>query len=445
MGNDIEKSLQASGIKFARILWCDNANVIRAKAVRVGTNSPYLSKGVGISVAQQAVPVMYDAPIASTGLGPVGEVQLVPDWSSFTPLPYAPGHGRVFGDMQKQGQPWELCPRQFLKRQVQQAADLGFEVIAAFENEFYLLKRNLEGKIIPVDQTLFASTQAMDLNQAVIDEIADALVAQGMPVEQYYPESGFGQHEISILYTDAVAAADQQIAFRETVRAIASQHQLTASFLPKIFPDQAGSGCHLHLSLWQDGENLLPDPEEILGLSPLARYFVGGILHHNRALMALTTPSSNSYRRLRPHCWSGAYRCWGGDNREASIRVPSDPEGTGSSHFEFKTVDASSNPYIALGSVIAAGLDGIRQSLAPGEPVSIDPGYLSETERLERHIDRLPETLGEAILALQADEVLLSALGEPLAQAYLAVRQAEWEAMQDMSFEKEVQLLLERY
>ncbi len=445
MGNDIEKSLQASGIKFVRILWCDNANVIRAKAVRVGTASPYLANGVGISVAQQAVPVMYDAPILSTGLGPVGEVQLRPDWPSFTPLPYVPGHGRVFGDMYKHGQPWDLCPRQFLKRQVQRAAEMGFQVIAAFENEFYLLQRTAEGKITPVDRTLFASTQAMDLNHAVIDEIADALVAQGMPVEQYYPESGCGQHEISILYTDAVAAADQQIAFRETVKAIASHHQLTASFLPKIFPDQAGSGCHLHISLWQDGENLLPDPAEILGLSPLARHFIGGILHHNRALMALTTPSPNSYRRLRPHCWSGAYRCWGGDNREASIRVPSDSEGTGSSHFEFKTVDASSNPHIALGSVIAAGLDGVTQKLEPGEPVNIDPGYLSEAERQARNIDRLPETLGDAIIALQEDSVLLSALGESFAQAYLAVRQAEWEAMKDMSLEEEVELLLERY
>lgn len=445
MKSEIEKSLKSAKIKFVRILWCDNANIIRGKAVHVGMIAPYIDRGVGISVAQQAVPAMYDVPVPETGLGPVGEVQLIPDWSTLTGLPYAPGHARVMGDMYHGGKPWELCPRHFLKTQAMVAREEELEVIAAFENEFYLLKTNPEGEIIPVDETLFAATQAMDRNQDVIDEIAEALIAQGMPVEQYYPESGFGQQEISILYTHALAAADQQIAFRETVKAIAFQHNLKASFLPKIFANQAGSGCHLHLSLWYNGQNLLPDPQQPLGLSKTARHFIAGILHHNRALMAITTPSPNSYRRLRPHFWSGAFCCWGLDNREASVRVPSNPDGEGSTHFEFKSVDATANPHLALGAVIAAGLDGVRQELEPPEPVEIDPGYLSESARQTRGINRLPENLGEAIEALRQDEVLLEALGTPLAKAFLAVRQAEWEAMREMDLEAEVRLLLERY
>ncbi|NES97016.1 MAG: glutamine synthetase [Desertifilum sp. SIO1I2] len=445
MGEEDLNNLEEEGIRFIRIVWCDNANAIRGKAVHIRMMPHYLDRGVGISAAQQAVPILYDAPVPGGGLGPVGEIQLIPDWSTYVSLPYAPGHGRVMGNMYHQGEPWPLCPRHFLATQAQQAAELGLEAIAAFENEFYLLKQTAEGRIEPSDRTLFASTQAMDLHQAVIDEIAEALIAQGLLVEQYYPESGPGQQEISILYNRALAAADQQIAFRETVRAIAHQHHLTVSFLPKIFADAAGSGCHIHLSLWHQGENRLSDPSGLLGLSEVGRQFIGGILHHLPGLMALTAPTCNSYRRIQPQSWSGAFRCWGLDNREAAIRVIGNPEGTGSNHFELKTVDASANPYIALGGMIAAGLDGVYQGLEPDEPLEIDPGSLTEAERQKRKIERLPENLGAAIEALTQDEVLLNALGSPLAQAYLAVRKAEWEALKDVELEDEVKLLLERY
>ncbi len=444
MNTEILKFVDDAGIRFVRILWCDNANIIRGKAVHRGTLSEYLIHGVGISAAQQAIPVMYDAPAAGSGLGSVGEVRLVPDWDTLMPLPYAPGHARVMGDMVKDGSPWQLCPRNFLKAMVAQAQSQGLEVIAAFENEFYFLRQTPDG-IVPADETVFASTLSMDLHQQVIDEIAEALVEQGMLVEQYYPESGPGQQEISILYTHALGAADQQIAFRETVRAIAFQHNLKASFLPKIFADKAGSGCHLHLSLWHEGQNLIPNLEAEGELSEVARRFVAGILHHLPALMALTTPSTNSYRRIRPHYWSGAFRCWGMDNREAAVRVPSNPEEISPTHFELKTVDASANPYLALGAVIAAGLDGVRHCLELGEAVAVDPGHMTEAERSTRSIDLLPTNLGESIEQLSNDRVLLDALGPELAQAYLAVRKAEWEAMKDLQLEEEVKLLLERY
>ncbi len=444
MEKELLQNLDAAGIRFVRILWCDNANIIRGKAVHRGALSEYFTHGVGISTAQQAIPVMLDAPAPGSGLGPVGEVRLVPDWKTLTPLPYAPGHARVLGDMVKDGRPWNFCPRHFLKTMVASAKQEGLEVIAAFENEFYFLRQTANG-VVPADDTVYASSFGMDLHQAVIDEIAEALIEQGMPVEQYYSESGPGQQEISILYTTALTAADQQIAFRETVRAIAFQHNLKVSFLPKIFADKAGSGCHLHLSLWQEGENLIPNPEAKGELSQVARRFIAGILHHLPALMALTTPSTNSYRRIRPHHWSGAFRCWGMDNREAAVRVPTHPEEPSPTHFELKTVDASANPYLALGAVIAAGLDGVRHCFELGESVAVDPGYMTEAERSLYGIDLLPINLGKAIEYLSSDNVLLDALGSDLARAYLAVRKAEWEAMKDLELEAEVKLLLERY
>ncbi|MGK7871800.1 MAG: glutamine synthetase family protein [Xenococcaceae cyanobacterium] len=444
MEREIPTSLDQVGVRFVRILWCDNGNVIRGKAVHRNRLYAYLTHGVGISAAQQAIPVMYDAPVAGSGLGPVGEIRLVPDWDTLTILPYAAGHARVMGYLVKDGQSRSFCPRNFLKKMIAAAQGEGLDVMAAFENEFYLLQPSAEG-IVPADETVFASTLSMDLQQAVIDEIADALIAQGMLVEQYYPESGPGQQEISILYTKALTAADQQIAFRETVRAIARKHHLVASFLPKIFAKQAGSGCHLHLSLWQEGKNLLPNANADGQLSAIAGHFIAGLLYHLPALMALTTPSPNSYRRIRPHTWSGAFCCWGFDNREAAIRVPTNPEAPSPTHFEYKTADASANPYIALGAVIAAGLDGIRRGIDLKEPVTVDPGNLAESERNARGIHLLPTNLGESIEQLEKDELLLDALGSDLAQAYLAVRKAEWEAMKDWKLEEEVKLLLERY
>jgi glutamine synthetase len=435
----------AAGTRFVRVVWTDNANVIRAKAVHAGALADFGTHGVGITAAQQALPVMADAVVPDSGLGPVGEIRLVPDWDTLTALPYAPGHARVMGDMVLDGNPWALCPRSFLKRVLADAARDGFEVMAAYENEFYLLRPRPDGVTETADDTVFASTLAMDRLRPVIDDLVEALLAQRMPVELYYPESGPGQHEIAIRYAPAVTAADRQVAFRETTHAIANRHGLRASFLPKVVEGKAGSGCHLHFSLWKDGKNVFPDPAGVGGLSATGRAFLAGILDHLPGLAALVAPTPNSYRRLQPKFWAGAYRCWGVDNREAAVRVPSSPSGKGSAHFEIKTVDASSNPYLALGVAVAAGLDGVRRKLDPGPPVQTDPAGLSDAERAERRIDPLPSSAAEAIARLEADRFLMDVLGPGLATAYLAVRRAEAEALGGLALADEVRLLLERY
>ncbi len=447
--SNISKHLQKNNIKFVRVLFCDNANIIRSKAFHVDVLTEHFDKGVSITVAQQAFPVMYDVVVPETGIAPVGEAWIVPDWSTLNVLPYAPTHARVIGDIFKDGTPWSLCPRGFLKSAIAKAQDFGLQVKAAFENEFYLLKSNSDG-IVPTDDTVFASTLGMDINCAVIDDITDALAAQSIQVERYHPESGPGQHEISIRYSDALQTADRQIAFRETVRGVALKHGLTASFMPKVFEGKAGNGCHLHLSLWKGEENIISDPDGIDGISKTARSFMAGILEHLPALMTLTTPSVNSYRRISPHSWSGAFRCWGFDNREAAIRVPTSFASPSSSnfspsHFELKTVDGAANPYLALGSVISAGLDGIKRGLKLGKQVSVDPGHLSETEREKLGIDSLPISLGNANVNLINNNMLKNALGPDLFQALIAVRQAEWEGMKNMRIEEEVKILLSRY
>jgi glutamine synthetase len=305
-----------------------------------------------------------------------------------------------------------------------------------------LLRRTAQG-YEPADTTVFAATGAMNQHQDFLCDLTRALEAQGLQPEFYYPESAPGQQELSIRYTDALGAADNQITYRETVRGVALAHGYAASFLPKVDEQAAGSGCHLNLSLWQDGQNVLGDAAQCTGLSTCGQHFIAGILAHLPGLTALTIPTRNSFRRIRPHFWAGAFRAWGYDNREAAVRVTRGKNGA--SRFELKTCDASANPYLALGAVIAAGLDGIQRALALPREVTIDPGHMPEVERQANGVDMLPGSLGQALAALEQDAVLLASLGAARARAYIAVKKAEWDALKEVSLAEEVQRLAERY
>ncbi len=447
MEQDLKQKLKDAGIKFVRILWCDNANVIRAKAAHVDYLADYIDNGVGITMAQMALPVMYDSVVAETGLGPIGEVRLMPDWSTLTFLPYAPDQAQVLSDMviSETGNVWEHCPRGFLGRQIQELEKHGLSLKVVFENEFYLLRKTAEGNLVPSDDTVFSATGSMNIHCELINALADALISQGLEVEGYYPESGPGQQEVNIRYTEAAQAADRQIIYRETVRGVATRHGLIASFLPKLFEDKAGSGCHLNFSLWRNAENISGDDQQATGISLEAGAFISGILDHLPALTAVTIPSKTSYRRIRPHFWAGAFISWGHQNREAAVRVSKNKTGSRASRFELKTVDATANPFMALGAFIAAGLDGLRRNLTLPEEVSMDPALMTEDQRKTRGIDLLPQNLSEAIAALRNDDVLQNAMGPDLARSYIAVRQNEWDNLKDLSLEEEVALLAERY
>ena len=447
MEEALKQSLAEAGIKFIRILWCDNANVIRAKAAHLDYLDEYIDNGVGITMAQMALPVMYDSVVPETGLGPVGEVRLMPDWTTLRILPYAQGQAQVLSDMiiSEKSAVWEHCPRGFLKRQIQELEKQGLTLKAVFENEFFLLRKNADGHLVPSDETVFSATGSMNIHGEFINDLADALISQGLEVEGYYPESGPGQQEVNIRYAEAAAAADRQIMYRETVRGVAANHGMIASFLPKLFEDKAGSGCHLNFSLWRNAENISGDDQQATGISRTAGAFISGILAHLTALAAVTVPSITSYRRIRPHFWAGAFVCWGHQNREAAVRVSKNKAGTRANRFELKTVDATANPFIALGAVIAAGLDGLRRNLTLPQEVDADPGLIPEDQRRARGIDLLPQNLGEAIEALRNDEVLQAAMGPELARSYIAVRQYEWDHLKDMSLAEEVALLAERY
>ncbi|MFL5771129.1 MAG: glutamine synthetase family protein, partial [Chloroflexota bacterium] len=320
---EIVRQADEQGLQLVRFLYCDNGGVIRGKSTHVGQLARRITSGIGLVKGMQSFTSLdFLAPDAT--YGPVGEIRLVPDPDTFVVLPYAPRSGQMIANMvELDHQPWALDPRHFLQRMVDAAAAQDFAFDAAFENEFFLAYRRDDG-YVPVDRSLCFSAIGMESTEPVIQDIIAALTEQGLTVELSHPELGAGQQELSIRHADALRAADNQITYRQTVRAVAAQHGMVATLAPKPWADQAGSGAHLHWSIWdaRRTENRLADAAGMAGLSTLARQAIAGVVAHLPALLALTTPSVNSFRRLQPHFWSSAYTAWGIENREAAVRVP---------------------------------------------------------------------------------------------------------------------------
>jgi len=439
---DVVKRADEAGLRLVRFLWCGNDGTVRAKASSVNGLEGRIKSGIGLTVAMQAMNAL-DQLQPVDGMGPVGEVRLVPDPDTFRVLPYAPNTGAMLVDhLQLSGEPAPVCQRTFLKRMEERLMERSERLEVAFENEFSLAT-GADGTYVPIDSGLCFSTISATAAQDYLDDLAAALDEQAIGLEQYYSELGHGQHEISTPHAPALRAADEQLLVRETIRGVAARHGLVASLAPKPWPENAGNGCHIHFSLWDAdaGWNRFHDAAEPDRLSGEARSFIAGVLDHLPGLCGLTAPSFNSYHRIVPQYWAGAFVCWGHDNREAPVRVPSVFWGMeeASTNAELKAADASSNPYLAVGGLIAAGLDGLERELEPPAPVEVDPATIEEGERAQRGIVRLPTTQEEALDPLEADEVLTVALGPVLASSYLAVRRSEWAAYSagDQAFEQQ--------
>ncbi|HYB01337.1 MAG TPA: glutamine synthetase family protein [Ktedonobacteraceae bacterium] len=449
---DVLQQAREANLRLVRFLYCDNGGIIRGKATHTSKLHSRIHEGIGQTLAMQAFTGV-ESLATVEGMGPVGEFRLIPDPNTFVILPYAPSSASMMCDMiLNDGTPWQACPRTFLKRMIQRLADRGMQAEAAIEHEFYLAREE-HGHYVPADNSLCYSSIGLDDQAEVIDAVLESLEAQGISIELFHTELGPGQQELSIHHSDVLKAADNVCLIRETVRGVARSFELLATFAPKPFLDQAGSGAHAHVSLWgtqnseHPGENLFYDATQRGGLNQTGSYFIGGVLHHIRALVAITCASPNSYRRLLPHYWSSAYGAYGFDNREGAIRIPSTFWGreSVSINLEFKPADHSGNPYLSIGALLAAGLDGIEKKIDPGEPQEIDPGNYSDDERLKRGIRRLPTSLNEALDELERDEVLREALGSLLASSYIAVKRNEAAYFQDKTPEEEAKQHFNKY
>lgn len=423
---DILRQVKDRDIAFTRLLYIDNDGMIRGQASVGSQLEGDLRSGHSYSIAMPFFGVL-DTLGPETKFGCVGELSAVPDPATFRVLPYVPDTASLICDFLSKDTHEDsgLCARMALKKILKK---FNCEVNIAFENEFYLLKKNEQGRLAPLENSLCYATAGMNEGYKVISDMTGALQEQGITVEKYLSEYGPGQHEISIKYSSALDACDNQVLFRETARGVAHNHGLVASFMPKIFQDKAGSGAHIHISLWSGGKNLFFDPLHELQLSKTARHFIAGILKHIGAICTFTAPTVTSYKRLVPHSWASAFRCYGIGNREAAVRVIPGSRGKEEISFnmEFKPVDGTCNPYLAVTALLAAGLDGIDNELDPGPAVMFDPADLSENERQSLGISRIPANLGEAIRELQEDRFFAGVLGEEMYEEYIKLKRFAW-------------------
>lgn len=438
---DLLDWVHKENLRFVRLAWVDNAGALRAQAVSARRLRELAVDGLGIGTGIQAVSIGGGLVPVGQGLGAVGQVWLVPAAGTARVLPWEPTHGSVMGSfVDRDGAPWPFCPRGALNRAAQALASADLDLQAAFEHEFVLLRREAGG-VARFESSHYASAHGLDRAGPILDDVAEALEDQGLGVRAMLKEAGLSQFEVSTDHGSATQAADRFVVVRETIGAIAARHDLVGTCLPLVFSGEAGNGWHLHFSLWRRGNNLTGRGDSF---GPEARSFVAGVFHHLPALMALSTPTPNSFRRIRPGAWCGAYQAWGYDHKEAPLRVPTERHGA-PTNVELKSSDATANPYLSMTGLIAAGLDGVRRGLVLPEPIDRDPATLTDDEREARGIATLPSSLGEALDHLEADAVLIGALGQDLAQAYIAVKRDEDARFSSLTLDDEVAQLLESY
>lgn len=328
------------------------------------------------------------------------------------------------------GEPFEGDPRSILKKALAQAGKMGYEFNTGPEVEFYLFKKDNE-KIttIPHDIGGYFDYPSRDLASEVREDIIFALEAMGMIPEMSHHECGPGQHEIDVRYSDALSSADNTITLKYVIKSIASQHGLYASFMPKPLFGQAGSGMHVHQSLFdKKGNNLFFDPKDKYKLSETAYSYLAGQLSHARALTAILAPTVNSYKRLVSGYEAPVYVCWAQINRSALIRIPRySPGREKSTRIELRCPDPSCNPYLAFSAMLMTGLEGIKKGLKPPKPVEEDVYKLDKARRQELSIDTLPFSIKRAIEELKKDETIKAALGNHAFVNFCEAKQAEFD------------------
>jgi glutamine synthetase len=380
------------------------------------------------------------------------DMRLDPDPTTFAILPWRntdeSAAARLICDVidTSTGEPFSGDPRGVLKRAIERADELGYTVNAAPEPEFFLFEEDEDGYATTEtsDAGGYFDLAPKDLASDVRKDIIFGLESMGFDIEASHHEVAQGQHEINFTYDDALSTADNVATFRSVVRAIAAEHDQHATFMPKPIPRINGSGMHTHISLFQDGENAFHDDDGEFNLSETAKSFVAGILEHAPAITAVTNPTVNSYKRLVPGYEAPVYVAWSDRNRSALIRKPA-ARVPAASRIEARFPDPSCNPYLAFAALIHAGLDGIEQDLECPDPIRENIYEFDEAKREEYGIETLPTNLGEAVDALEEDEVVASALGDHVYEKFTEAKRAEFkDYLVDVS-QWEIDRYLEKY
>ena len=379
------------------------------------------------------------------------DMYLYPDLDTFEVFPWRPQQGKVARFIcdvyNPDGTPFSGDPRYVLKRAVKRAQDMGYVLNVGPECEFFLFHTDEEGRPTTSTHEMagYFDVSPIDLAENVRRDIVLNLEEMGFQVEASHHEIAPAQHEIDFQYTDALRAADNIMTFKMAAKTIAKRHGLHATFMPKPREGMNGSGMHINMSLSdKEGRNLFADDQDALRLSRDAYYFMAGILKHMKAMTILTNPLVNSYKRLIPGFDAPIYIAWSPtSNRSSLIRIPS-PRGE-STRIELRCQDSAMNPYLALAACLSAGLDGIEKKT--GLPACVEGNmFAMEPEELrERNVERIPETLGDAIEAYSGDVFMKEVLGEHIYTKYLEAKEQEWRDFRAQVTDWEVSQYLYKY
>jgi glutamine synthetase len=442
MATDILKCIAEDNVKFVCLQFTDVTGAVKSVDIPAKRMESVYENGIwfdGSSVE---------------GFARIQEsdMRLKPDNDTYAVLPWSDPErrrARIFCDIyQPDGSPFPGDPRGNLKRVLSRIEKKGWEFNIGPEPEFFLVKKNGPNAIHPVPHDVggYFDFSASDEAQRVRNELMLALDEMGLNVEMGHHEVSRGQHEIDFRFTDALRAADDVVTLKYTIKALAAQNDLVATFMPKPIFGINGSGMHTHQSIFtKEGTNLFYDTQDSHSLSEMAYGFIAGQMQHARGLAAIVAPTVNSYKRIVPGYEAPVYICWAQINRSAMIRIPEPGVGREmSTRVELRFPDPSCNPYLAFAVMLAAGLDGMEKKIPCPEPVNNLNIYEMDREELSQlGIKQLPGSLAEALEELKGDEVLTEALGAEIYEAFVRAKKSEWDAYRTRVMDWEVETYLE--
>ncbi len=421
---EAKKFLKEHEVKYVLAQFVDIHGAAKVKSVPAVHLEDILTTGAGFA----------GGAIWGTGIAPNGpDYMAVGDLPTLSLIPWQPSYARLVCDGHVNGKPYEYDARVVLKKQLDKMSKKGWTFYTGLEPEFSLLKKDEKGNLAPFDDTDLLQKPCYDYKgitrqAAFLEKLTDSLLAVGMDVYQIDHEDSNGQFEVNYTYTEALKSADNYVMLKMGASEIANQMGMICSFMPKPFSNRPGNGMHMHMSIGDEkSSNIFMDKSDKngLGLSKIAYQFLAGILEHAPALAAICAPTVNSYKRLvvgrslSGATWAPAYIAYGDNNRSTLVRIPY-------GRLELRLPDGSCNPYLATAAVIAAGMDGVKRELNPGKPCSENLYDYSLAEIANKGIGILPQNLGEAITALENDKVICEALGDKLAQEFIALKRMEW-------------------
>ncbi|MBW4719380.1 type I glutamate--ammonia ligase [Saccharothrix obliqua] len=421
------RTLEERDIRFVRLWFTDVLGFLKSVAVAPAELEGAFSEGIGFDGS------------AIEGFARVYESDMVakPDPSTFQVLPWQTPDGahysaRMFCDIaMPDGSPSWADPRHVLRRSLAKASEAGFTCYVHPEMEFFLLKSLPDdgSEPLPADNGGFFDQTSHETATHFRRHAIEALEAMGISVEFSHHEGAPGQQEIDLRYADALTMADNVMTFRYLVREVAITQGVRASFMPKPFTDQPGSGMHTHVSLFEGDRNAFYDAEDPYQLSETGKAFVAGLLRHAREISGVTNQWVNSYKRLIVGGEAPTAVCWGHANRSALVRVPMYSPGKSSSRrVEIRSLDSACNPYLAYAVILAAGLKGIEKGYELPPAAEDDVWSLTDRERRAAGYDNLPQNLGEALAEMENSELLPEALGEHVYDFFLRNKRTEWDA-----------------